>query len=182
MRGVTLLLSYALWRLWRRDRKRLGALSDADDDASEIALGEAVLARAESSMRIELGVADTVDLKAVGLATADVAALTISVLFHKDLPAWWISVTIMALAGVCFFFVLRQREWFYEPNLDLFWAEHVGQPPAQIPEAMLAAIVEARGKNRHHIENKATWFRWGYWCLSAGLLALLASAVKRAVG
>jgi ABC-type Fe3+-siderophore transport system permease subunit len=79
--------------------------------ADEAALAEITLTLAQDIFRIELETADTIDLKAVGLATADVAALTILLSFHGSVSHWWAASVLLAVAGVCLFLVMWQRHW-----------------------------------------------------------------------
>lgn len=151
----------------------------SEEDDSRLALAEITLARLDAMLEIELEVGDAIDVKAVGLATADVAALTIIVVFHDSVPVWWLSSILMGAAGVFLFLVLRQRQWRYAPDLTKFWVENVGKPRVEIVEGMLASLSESREHNVPFLVFKAKWFRWGYLTLAAGLVALLASALYR---
>lgn len=146
---------------------------------SDLALAEVTLARADSLLSIDLGAADTIDIKAVGLATAGIAALTIIIVFHRSVPIWWAPTALMTASGVFFFLTLRQQKWVYAPDIPAFRTKHSGKSRVQLLEAMRDEVLEAYEKNGPLVDDKARWFQWGYRCLAAGLIVLLAGAVWR---
>jgi hypothetical protein len=172
-----ILPAYVFWKLWRRDRARLHRRDDEEQAASDLALAEITTASARSTLDIELGAADTIDIKAVGLATADVAALTIVVTVHEQVPVWWGPAGLLSFAGVCFFFVLRQRYWEYAPDPERFREDHYGGTRTEILDAMLADLVKYRKHNDPLLKFKARWFQWGYWALAGGLAFLLVATL-----
>jgi hypothetical protein len=177
---------YVLWRLWRRDRRTLTDSTAVDEDpeaaaeaASRVAIAEVLLERAGTELDLDLGAADTIDLKAVGLATAAVAALTILVTFHRDLPAWWLHSTFIGISAVCFFLVLWQRDWQYAPEIERFREDNYGRPRVEILEEMLGALVEYRQRNKPYLLFKAWCFQLGYFTLAIGVVTLLAASLWR---
>lgn len=82
---------------------------DGENGERDLALAEMALRFSQEALRNELSTADTIDLKAVGLATADVAALTIVVSFHRSVSDWWASAVLLGVAALCFFLVMWQR-------------------------------------------------------------------------
>jgi hypothetical protein len=145
-----------------------------------LALPEITLALASDTYRNELTAADTIDLKAVGLATADVAALTILISFHKSVSEWWISAALLAASGFCLFLVLRQRFWELGIEPKDFWDENEGKPREAILESAIAGIERNRTTNEPFLLSKALWFRWGYRSLAAGLATLLGTTLWHA--
>jgi hypothetical protein len=144
----------------------------ADSAESNLALAEISLRRAEEVLKIELECADVIDLKSVGLATADVAALTILIAAHKSVLYWWAPATLMAMSGVCFFIVLRSRQWEWAGEFEPFRRLNYLRTRLEITEAMLADVIASREQNYPHLVAKAKYFRRGYWLLATGLLTL----------
>jgi hypothetical protein len=141
-------------------------------DDSDLALAEVTLARAKEVLGLELGSADIIDLKSVGLATADVAALTILVAAHGGLGYWWVPAMVMGCSGFCFFLVLRQRVWLFGPDFTKFRDEHAGLSRLEITEGMLADVLACGKNNEPFLKFKARWFRYGYRLLALSLIAL----------
>jgi hypothetical protein len=157
--------------------------STDDSDDSDLALAEITLVQAEALFRADLAVADLIDLKAVGLATADVAALTILVTFHNGRVAhWWAAAAFMAISGVCFFLVLRQREWELGIDPKDFWNKNANRSSVQILEDALASVNKNLEINGPFVDYKSRWFLRGYRLLAVGLGTLLATTVWRLYG
>jgi hypothetical protein len=173
---------YVFWRLWRRDRRRDRANRQAPppSDDRDIALAEITLALAESLYGEELSAADTIDLKAVGLGTADVAALTILVTFHRDVSQWWAAAILLVISGVCFFTVLRRRFWWLGTEPRKFWDENTDRPRLVVLESALASTEENMTHNEPFLRFKARWFFMGYVTLALGIAVLLITALWHA--
>lgn len=146
---------------------------DPPDPASELALAEIGLSLAGDLFRAELASADTVDLKAVGLAAADVPALALVVTFHGSVTWWWLSTAFLVSSGICFFLVVRQRRWVLGTEPKDFWNENFGKTRQVMLESALASTERNRERIEPFLESKGVWFRWGYRLLALGLLALL---------
>jgi hypothetical protein len=149
-------------------------------DEDDLALAETTLSLAEALYREELSAADTIDVKAVGLATADVAALTILVTFHKSVAQWWLTAVLLVAAGVCFFLVLRRRIWELGTEPRPFWDENSGKTRLVILESALASTERNRKHNEPFVRAKGFWFLYGYLTLGIGLVALLATTLWHA--
>lgn len=150
--------------------------------ADEVALAEITLSLAQDIFSVELETADTIDLKAVGLATADVAALTILLSFHGSVSHWWAASVLLAAAGVCFFLVMWQRHWELGVEPYDFWLENAGRTRLAMLESALASTERNRRHNDRFLLSKAFWFLWGYRALAAGLLTLLGTTLWHAYG
>jgi hypothetical protein len=181
MRWLVALLAWTLW-LRARHRATLEATPRASDEASELALEEITLKRAEAVLEIELAAADVIDLKSVGLLTADVAALTILVAAHGQIDWWWAPAALMTISGVCFFLVLRTREWLLAPEFPEFRDEHVGKSRIEITHAMLEVVLECRETDYPFLEDKGKWFKRGYSTLALALVTLLIAALAMLPG
>lgn len=154
----------------------VGPLSyNTDDmDDSDLALAETTLRAAEDLFQAELDTADTIDLKAVGLLAADVAALAVVVTFHRSLASWWwLAAILLAVSCVCFFFVLWQRNWELGIDPTEFWQRNRHRSRLEILEDALAVIERNREHNEPFLESKADWFSYGYWSLFLGLASLV---------
>jgi hypothetical protein len=63
-----------------------------------------------------------------------------------------------------------------EEPLD-FWEANSEGTRLTILESALASVEGSRRDNEPLLVFKAFWFRWGYWALAAGLVALLATTL-----
>jgi len=149
---------------------------------SDRVLAEVTLSLAQDLFRTELELADAIDLKASGLAAADVASLAIVLTFHKSVSVWLFPAGLLAAAGICFFLVLRQRLWELGTEPRKFWNENVGAEPVTILESALASTERNRSFNEPYLVSKAFWFLWGYRILALGIIALAGATLWRAYG
>jgi hypothetical protein len=183
--------AFAMSRLWRSSarlnrRAMLAAAPTAQGtpssaltprsvpDDSDLALADITLASAKDQLFFECTAADVIDLKAVGLATADVAALTILVAAHRTIGFWWVPAAFMVMGGVCFFLVLWQRDWEFGPRLNEFREKYAGLSRTEILEGMLSDVEDNRKHNDPFLESKADWFLRGYFALALGFSGLVA--------
>jgi hypothetical protein len=155
----------------------LGRMVEPPDD-EDLARAEIALALAGDLFKAELGTADTIDLKAVGLAAVDIAALALVVTFHKSVSAWPLSALALAVAGTCLFRVLLQRHWELGTEPALFWEENEGGSRLSMLESALASTERNRLYNQPFLVFKGFWFRWGYRFLAAGLGILLITTLS----
>lgn len=153
-----------------------------DEEADELALAQTTLALAEDIFRAELLSADTIDLKSVGLATADVAALTILVTFHASVWkwAWGPSAVLLSLSALSFFVVLRQRRWRLGVDPKKYWEANTGRGRLEGVESAIATTEKNRRHNEPYLESKGDWFLRGYVLLAAGLIVLILATLWHA--
>jgi hypothetical protein len=173
---MKLLGGFLLWRLWRRRRKARRRAGDHHN--SDTTLSELLLARADLMLDNQFGNSDVLDLKAVGLLTADVAAVTILAVVPAAVgKLWWVPALLMIGAGAYFLRVVRTRDWDVGPDLDAFREEQYRRSPLQMTDEMLADVVLAMTNNLPLVDGKARMFRNGYRLLAASLLVAVGLAL-----
>jgi hypothetical protein len=138
--------------------------------ASELALYEVTLGRADAVLERYLSDTDHLDLKAMHLAVVDIAAFSILVVLHRGV-LWPIPAVLLAAAGMLFWGVFRPRSWDYGPDLAAFRSEQKGRTRPEITRAMLDDVIAGTDINAPRLTRKAAYFTWGYRILGAGLIS-----------
>src|SRR4051794_26542760 len=110
------------------------------------AMAEVLLRRSEALIEVSLGDSDILDMKAVTLLTADIAALSILIPFHRrHSDVWWVAAVLMVVAGAFFYRAIQTRTYKLGQQLPAFRDAQWGKASREIYEAMVVEIETARG-------------------------------------
>lgn len=142
-------------------------------------MAEVLLRRAEALVEVSLGDSDILDMKAVTLLTADIAALSLLIPFHHPHShVWWIAAALMVVAGLFFYQAIQTREYKVAQKLPTFRERNWGASPREIYEAMFVELQDVRTDTDNQVITKHDQFQRGYIALGATMgMALLQTVV-----
>jgi hypothetical protein len=179
MRRILLLAeSLVVLRVWRLLRSQDREAARTQGDESDLVLAKVAVEHAAAQLDAQMGDSDTLDLKALGLLTVDVAAITILVATHESLNRfWWIAAALLGVGA--FFFLAAQRltEFDRGPDILEFRSENTGASPVRITETMLSDLLLACDRNEPVLRQKIRNVEWGSRFLVVGVILGLVLAL-----
>jgi hypothetical protein len=108
--------------------------------------------RAESRLDAQLQRLQSLDLKALGLLGADVAAAGVLAAVHDAVNRfWWLDASGLAVAGLLLLAAVWPRRLDAGPSLPAFYETFGGGPALDVARQMLAELLETIETNEHVI-------------------------------